>query len=183
MIRTFDIIFSLAGLLVTAPLMLVLYFICRLETQHPIFLQQRVGRHQKPFTLFKFRTMYEGIASTSTHLVPNTAITNHGRLLRKTKLDELPQLFNVLIGDMSLVGPRPCLPNQTEVVNHRAANGIFEHKPGITGLAQVKRINMSNPELLAEADLEMISTFSLKNYLRLIFLTVFRSSTSARKSL
>src|SRR5215469_1490888 len=104
----------------------------------PLFRQARVGRHQKPFVLVKFRTMKPGTASVASHLVDVTSITRWGRFLRQTKLDELPQLWNVLKGEMSLVGPRPCLFNQEELIRERAQRGVFEARPGITGLAQIR---------------------------------------------
>ena len=100
------------------------------------------------------------------------AVTHLGSFLRKTKLDEFPQLWNVLKGDMSLVGPRPNLFNQEELINLRNELGVYDVRPGITGLAQIKDIDMSTPELLAKTDAEMISTMSVANYFKYIFLTV-----------
>jgi lipopolysaccharide/colanic/teichoic acid biosynthesis glycosyltransferase len=94
------------------------------------------------------------------------------RILRRTKLDELPQLWNVLKGEMSLVGPRPCLFNQKELIQERAARKVFDIRPGITGLAQVQEIDMSTPKLLAETDAQMLETLCVKDYFRYILLTV-----------
>src|SRR5690606_11605660 len=102
-------------------------------------------------------------ASVATHLADATAVTPLGQLLRRTKLDELPQLWNVLKGDMSLVGYRPCLFSQEELIAERATRGIFDARPGITGLAQINGIDMSTPRLLAETDAEMIRTWPLGN--------------------
>ena len=121
--------------------------------------------------MFKFRTMRIGTASMATHLVDASVITPFGRILRKSKLDELPQLWNVLKGDMSLVGPRPCLLNQEELVRERAARCVFSVRPGVTGLAQLKDIDMSRPLLLAETDAEMVKVLNVRNYLWMIFLT------------
>jgi O-antigen biosynthesis protein WbqP len=123
MIRTFDIIFSLSGLIVLSPALFVLWVIGWFDNRSPLFRQQRVGRHQQPFVLVKFRTMRPDTASVATHLADASAVTGFGRFLRRTKLDELPQLWNVLKGDMSLVGPRPCLFNQEELINERAQRG------------------------------------------------------------
>jgi len=172
MMRALDVIFSLLGLIVTLPLLLVLTIVGLFDTGSPIFFQVRVGRWQQPFTLWKFRTMRPGIASVATHLADASDITPIGRFLRRTKLDELPQLWNVLTGDMSLVGPRPCLFNQQELIAERAARDVFCMRPGITGLAQIHGIDMSSPRLLAETDAQMIKTLSLRSYLKYIFLTV-----------
>ena len=119
-------------------------------------------------------------ASVASHLADASAITPLGRILRKTKLDELPQLWNVLCGDMSLVGPRPCLFNQQDLIVKRAARGVFDARPGITGLAQIQGIDMSTPELLAKTDAEMLRQMSLFNYFRYIFLTILGKGAGDR---
>jgi len=172
MIRLIDILASFFGLLLGAPLLAVLWVICWFDTRSPLFLQERMGRHHKSFVLVKFRTMYKDTASVASHLASNRSVTPLGHFLRKTKLDELPQLYNVLKGDMSLVGPRPNLLHQEELINAREILGVYSVRPGITGLSQIKDINMSSPELLAKTDAEMISTMSLANYFKYIFLTV-----------
>ena len=172
MIRVFDFLFSLVGLVVGFPVLLVLTLIGLFDTGSPIFRQVRVGRHQHPFTLVKFRTMKVDTASVATHLASSASITRFGHFLRKTKLDELPQLWNVLKGDMSLVGPRPGLFNQEELTAERAKRGVFDVRPGITGLAQVSEIDMSTPALLAETDQKMIRSLTLVDYFKYIFMTV-----------
>jgi len=171
-IRLFDFVFSLVGLVIGFPVLLVLTVIGLFDTGSPIFRQVRVGRHQEPFTLVKFRTMRVDTASVATHLANSASITRYGHFLRKTKLDELPQLWNVLKGDMSLVGPRPGLFNQEELTAERAKRGVFDVRPGITGLAQVSEIDMSTPALLAETDQKMISSLTLVDYFKYIFMTV-----------
>ena len=153
-------------------LLLLLTLMGLLDTGSPIFRQVRVGRHQKPFTLIKFRTMAVDTASVATHLASSASITRFGHFLRRTKLDELPQLWNVLKGEMSLVGPRPGLFNQQELTEERAKRHVFDVRPGITGLAQVSEIDMSTPVLLAETDQKMIECLGLTDYFRYIFLTV-----------
>ncbi len=153
-------------------MLLVLTVIGLFDTGSPVFRQVRVGRHQKPFTLVKFRTMKVDTASVATHLASSASITRFGYFLRNTKLDELPQLWNVLKGEMSLVGPRPGLFNQEELTEERAKRGIFDVRPGITGLAQVNEIDMSTPALLAETDQKMIQSLTLVDYLKYIFITV-----------
>ncbi|MFN6182688.1 MAG: sugar transferase, partial [Burkholderiales bacterium] len=150
----------------------LLYVVGWFDTGSPLFRQQRVGRHQKPFVLVKFRTMRPETASVATHLADASAVTPLGRFLRRTKLDELPQLWNVLKGEMSLVGPRPCLYNQTELIAERAVRGVFEVRPGITGLAQIQGIDMSTPKLLAETDAQMLQQMNVRAYFNYIFLTV-----------
>jgi lipopolysaccharide/colanic/teichoic acid biosynthesis glycosyltransferase len=171
LIRAFDILFSLLGILLASPLILIIFAIGMCSGGAPLFYQQRVGREQRPFTLVKFRSMATNTQSVGTHLVDTNAITPMGRFLRRSKLDELPQLFNVLLGDMSLVGPRPCLPNQLELIEQREMRGVFTVKPGITGLAQVNGVDMSSPRKLAIYDRLMIRNLNLGNYLCLIMAT------------
>ena len=172
MIRLLDFLFAVFGLVFCSPVLLLLVLIGLFDTGSPIFHQQRLGRNQKPFTLIKLRTMRVGTASVASHLVSTGSITFFGRFLRRTKLDELPQLWNVLKGEMSLVGPRPGLANQVDLTAAREAYGVFAVRPGITGLSQINEIDMSTPELLAKTDAEMIRTASITNYFKYIFLTV-----------
>ncbi len=172
MVRMIDIVCSLLGLVIGFPILVVLTIIGFFDTGSPIFRQERVGRYKKPFTLVKFRTMKVNTASVASHLASTTSITKFGHFLRRTKLDELPQLWNVLKGDMSLVGPRPGLFNQEELTQARDRYNVFDVRPGITGLAQVSEIDMSTPELLAKTDAKMIGSIDLKNYFRYILLTV-----------
>ncbi len=111
-------------------------------------------------------------ASVASHLADASAITPLGLFLRRTKFDELPQLWNVLKGEMSLVGPRPCLFSQTELINERSKHEVFSVRPGITGLAQVNNIDMSTPKLLAETDARMLQEATIYNYFKYIFMTL-----------
>lgn len=172
MIRFFDILFSSLALLLGWPVFALIFMVGLFDTGSPLFRQERVGRFQKPFMLVKFRTMQPGTASVATHLACSSAITPFGRFLRRTKLDELPQLWNVLKGEMSLVGPRPCLFNQEELIAERDKLGVFDAAPGITGLAQVSEIDMSTPVLLAEADARMLESLTIADYFRFILLTI-----------
>ena len=172
MTRLFDLVLSLTGLTLGIPFFVLLYVVGWFDTGSPLFLQQRVGRHQKPFVLVKFRTMRPETASVATHLADASAVTPLGRFLRRTKLDELPQLWNVLKGEMSLVGPRPCLFNQTELIAERRQRGVFNVRPGITGLAQIQGIDMSSPRRLAETDAQMLQQMNVRAYFNYIFLTV-----------
>lgn len=172
LIRFFDFVFSLVGLLIGFPLLLVLMAIGLLDTGSPIFRQERVGRNKKPFVLVKFRTMKKDTASVASHLANANAITPFGRFLRRTKLDELPQLWNVLKGEMSLVGPRPCLFSQDELIEEREQRRVLDARPGITGLAQVNDIDMSTPRLLAETDQKMLENMTISAYFKYIIMTV-----------
>jgi O-antigen biosynthesis protein WbqP len=179
-IRFFDILFSAVGLVLGSPILLVLAVIGLFDTGSPLFRQERVGRFRKPFVLVKFRTMKPDTASVASHLADASAITPFGHFLRRTKLDELPQLWNVLKGEMSLVGPRPCLFNQEELIAERTARSVFDARPGITGLAQVNEIDMSTPKLLAETDQRMLDDLTVAAYFRYIFMTVLGKGAGDR---
>lgn len=180
MIRFVDILLSLAGLVLGAPVLLLIYCAGLFDTGSPLFFQERVGRYRRPFTLIKFRTMDIDTASVASHLASRSSITRLGALLRKTKLDELPQLWNVLKGEMSLVGPRPGLFNQEQLLHERDIRKVFEARPGITGLAQVSGIDMSTPELLAETDAKMLRQLTLSYYFKLILMTVLGQGSGDR---
>lgn len=172
MIRILDIIFSLFGLVLCFPVLLLLFIIGLFDTGSPLFRQERVGRNKKAFILIKFRTMSKDTASVATHLASSSSITKFGSFLRKAKLDELPQLWNVLKGEMSLVGPRPGLFNQEELIKAREKHNVYKVRPGITGLSQVSEIDMSTPEVLAETDARMIASLSIGDYFKYIIQTV-----------
>lgn len=180
MTRIFDLLLALSGMVVGLPLLLALLVAGYLDTGAPIFRQVRVGRHRKPFVLVKFRTMRPDTASVPTHFADASAVTRLGGFLRRSKLDELPQLWNVLKGEMSLVGPRPCLFSQKELIAERAARGVFDVRPGISGLAQVLGIDMSTPRLLAETDARMLKTMNVSAYFKYIFKTVAGSGSGDR---
>ena len=177
MIRLFDFVMAFLGLFLLWPVLLIVTVIGFFDTGSPIFIQERVGRKKKPFKLIKFRTMGVETRSVASHLANTASITKLGSFLRKTKIDELPQLINVLKGDMSLVGPRPNLFNQHELIIEREALGVYDVLPGITGLAQVKNIDMSTPTLLAKTDKEMIDTLTIKGYFKYIIMTVTGSGS------
>lgn len=171
-VRFLDIFLAIIGLLLSAPALLLIFVLGLFDTGSPIFFQKRVGRYKKPFTLIKFRTMKPDTASVASHLADASAVTRLGAFLRQTKLDELPQLWNVLKGEMSLVGPRPCLFNQVELIEERERLGVFKARPGITGLAQVNNIDMSTPKLLAAMEARMLEDLSLETYFKYIVMTV-----------
>lgn len=170
--RVLDVIFAALALVLLWPVMALIAFAVWLEGGAPIFRQTRIGRLQRPFTLYKFRTMRLGTPSLATHLVDPAHVTRLGRWLRRLKLDELPQLWNVLKGDMSLVGPRPCLPEQSELIAERDKRGVYAARPGITGLAQLSGIDMSDPVRLAKTDAAMLQGLTPGRYLYFLWLTL-----------
>lgn len=177
MIRIIDFLAAFFGLLFLWPVLLIVVVLGMFDTGSPIFVQTRVGKNKKPFKLIKFRTMSVDTKSVASHLASNASITKLGAFLRKTKIDELPQLINVVKGEMSLVGPRPNLFNQEELIKERDAKGVYGVLPGITGLAQVQNIDMSTPKLLAETDRKMIDSLTLKSYFKYIMMTVTGSGS------
>lgn len=179
--RFLDIMVSFSLLLVFSPFFLALWALIKIDSPGPaIFSQQRVGKDQAPFTLYKFRTMKRGTVAAGTHEVSVSAVTKVGGFLRKTKLDELPQAINLLRGEMTLVGPRPCLPMQKELIEARAALGVYAMKPGITGYAQIRGIDMSRPQDLAQADYIYMKLQSLTLNFKILILTAFGRGSGDR---
>lgn len=178
--KTAKKIFDLAGaavlLVTTSPVLVLAVLAVRASSPgRAIFSQTRVGRDGLLFRCHKLRTMYVGTPSLPSHEAPANSVTSVGTALRKFKLDELPQFWNVLKGEMSLVGPRPCLPTQTELIECRRQLGVLAALPGITGLAQIKGIDMSNPELLAQTDADYLRTASFWLDVRILLGTLYRS--------
>jgi O-antigen biosynthesis protein WbqP len=138
----------------------------------PLFVQTRIGRRGKPFKMFKLRTMRADTGDLPSHEVGYDPVTRVGRVLRTLKLDELPQLVNVLAGSMSLVGPRPCLPQQQELIDARNAHDLFRIRPGVTGPAQLRGIDMSQPLVLAEVEADYFQAASFAEDLAVLFHTV-----------
>ncbi|MBY4636081.1 sugar transferase [Sphingopyxis sp. XHP0097] len=170
--RSMDLGVGLGILLLFLPVFAVIWIAIRLDSPGPaIFAQQRVGAAQIPFTLYKFRTMKRDTVAAGTHEVSSSAVTRIGAFLRRTKLDELPQAINLLRGNMTLVGPRPCLYSQTELMQAREALGVYALKPGITGYAQIREIDMSRPIALARSDHRYKKLRSLLLDLRIIVAT------------
>lgn len=172
MIRGMDVFVALIGLICSAPIIAVCVAIHRLTSRGTaIFAQERVGRGEAPFICYKLRTMAPDTPNLGTHEVAVSSVTPLGGVLRKLKLDELPQLWNVLVGDMSLVGPRPSLPSQEQVIAARRERGVFAVRPGVTGPAQVLGIDMSTPTRLAEVDAAWVASQSLSEYVRVLVAT------------
>lgn len=176
--RAFDLVAAVSGLILSLPLTLLSALVVKLESPRDpvLYHQERVGRNGRPFTIHKFRTMRSDAEARSGPVWSagdsDPRITRVGRFMRKTRLDEIPQLWNVLVGDMSFVGPRPCLFNQTELRQERERRGVFQARPGITGLAQVRGIDMSMPTALAELDARLLKELSVRTYLGYVLQTV-----------
>ena len=170
--RIIDYITAFLGLIFFSPLMIIIALLIRAGSKGPaVFRQIRVGKGQKPFICLKFRTMKQDTPHLPSHEVGASSITPLGAILRRTKLDELPQLINVLAGNMALVGPRPCLPTQEELIKARAREGAFAVLPGITGAAQVQGVGMQETERLAIIDGTYAKTRTLAGDLRIILQT------------
>ena len=172
MIRLLDLVLSILGIFILIPIIPFIYFAARIDTGSGIFNQLRIGKDQKSFFIYKFRTMKINTPSKATHLIKKKNVTKFGNFLRSTKLDEILQLYNVLLGEMSLVGPRPCLINQKKLITERKKRGVFKSKPGITGLAQINGVTMKNPILLAKTDSTMIKEMNLFNYFKYILISI-----------
>lgn len=170
--RTFDLVLAL---MLVVPAILVCGIAATLiwfdDRANPFFVQTRLGRDERPFRLVKLRTMRIGTGDRPSHETARGSITRTGALLRSTKLDELPQLWNVLRGEMSFVGPRPGLPSQEELANSRRRYGVNRLVPGITGVSQVQGLDMSTPERLAKTDATYIRAWTLARDIRLLMHT------------
>lgn len=151
--RLFDLSLAVLLLVPASLIVAVAAIAVALDSPGPAFFRQiRVGRQRKPFALIKLRTMTHGTRTAASHEISDTAVTRVGSFLRKWKIDELPQIWSVLVGDMSFVGPRPCLPTQELLIAERDRRGVFAMRPGITGPAQLAKVDMSTPVRLAEID-------------------------------
>lgn len=181
--RTFDFVLAGLGLLFAAPIIGALIVAVRLDSRGPgMFKQERVGQFGRTFKCYKLRTMPVGLPNVPTHYLTSSQVTRIGRFLRHSKLDELPQLWNVVKGEMSLVGPRPCLPSQVELIDQRRQFNVLTLRPGITGLAQIRGIDMSNPTELTKVDAEYLQTSSFSLDLTLLVQTLFSRSGRGDKT-
>ena len=170
--RGLDLAFAILGLVLFSWAILIVYLLIRIDSKGSgFFIQERVGQNGKLFKLYKFRTMQQGTEQVGTHEVKASQITRIGRWLRRIKLDEVPQLVNVVRNEMSLVGPRPCLPTQMRVLEERAKRGVLAIKPGVTGLSQVEGVDMSMPLEIAQFDFRYKALRSLTCDLHLILRT------------
>ena len=172
--RTLLKIFFIFGFAITVPVIILCLILVLFEDGYPlIFVQKRLGKDKKQFNLYKIRTMRESAPMLGTHQVEKTHFLKFGTFMRRFKIDELPQLINYIKGDILLIGPRPCLPNQEELRIYREKYNVFTVKPGITGLAQVLGYDMSNPKLLAMIDNLYVNQRTLKLDITIFLATFF----------
>lgn len=175
--RLFDVIISLILLVLLSPIFLILAIIIKLDSRGPVFFtQMRIGRENKLFKFYKFRTMAVGAPNVATEELKNSKnyITSFGRILRKTSMDELPQLLNIFKGDMTFIGPRPALYNQYELKQLRTKKGVHKLLPGLTGWAQVNGSDMLNDEMKTSYDRYYLEHRSLGFDVKIIVRTVFK---------
>ncbi|MHB1442913.1 MAG: sugar transferase [Candidatus Humimicrobiaceae bacterium] len=173
--RCLDIFFSLILLILLIPFWIIIPILIKLDSRgRVIYTQKRIGINSGFFTIYKYRTMKEGTPDIPTDKVsnPSDLITDIGRLLRRTSIDELPQLVNIIKGQMSFIGPRPALYNQPELIALRKQEKADIMRPGITGLAQISGRDELLIPLKVEYDKKYIDDFSLLNDLKILFITV-----------
>lgn len=171
--RAIDLAFALSVTLLFWWLLALVWFAVKLTSAGPgIFAQTRVGKDGAHFTCYKFRTMSADTKSVATHEVAASSVTPLGKFLRASKFDELPQIVNLLRNEMTLIGPRPCLPQQEELIHERSDRGVYAIAPGISGFAQVNGIDMSNPVRLAQQDAIYLNTQSLIGDIKLLLRTL-----------
>ncbi|MDJ8926932.1 sugar transferase [Clostridium perfringens] len=172
--RTFDIIASLGGLIVLSPIMIICAILIRINLGSPIFFKQkRIGKDNKEFEMIKFRTMKDAVDKEGNQLPDELRLTKVGQILRSLSIDELPELINILRGDMSLIGPRPLLVKYLPLYNERQ---IRRHEvlPGLTGWAQVNGRNNITWSEKFELDVYYVENWSLKLDLKIFFLTFYK---------
>ena len=174
--RLLDILCSLLAIIVFAIPMLIVALAIKCDSKGPIlFKQERVGKNKKIFKIWKFRSMYidtDPNAPTRDLHNPDKHITKVGKFIRKTSIDELPQLFNIFFGKMSIVGPRPVLMIEHELIQERDKYGANDIRPGLTGLAQISGRDILNAQVKAKLDGEYVTKMSLLMDIKLIFKTV-----------
>jgi O-antigen biosynthesis protein WbqP len=175
--RWIDFVLSLGGILVLSPLLIFITLWIKLDSKGPVFFtQKRIGINKTPFMIYKFRTMRTDTPKdTPTHLLddPTRFITKSGAFLRKTSLDELPQLFNILLGQMSVVGPRPALWNQYDLIDERDKYSANDVRPGLTGWAQINGRDELPIEVKAKLDGDYVKRMSLLFDAEIFFKTIF----------
>ncbi len=175
--RVFDFIISLFALIILSPLFLLISLIILIGDGKPVlFRQKRVGKNNELFTIYKFRTMKRGTENVASGKLENAnaKITKFGRILRATSIDELPQLFNILNGTMSLVGPRPLIPEETEIRELREKYNVYTIRPGITGWAQVNGRDNISLKQKALLDKEYVEKQSLGFDIKILIMTVLK---------
>ncbi|RKE04611.1 sugar transferase [Marinifilum flexuosum] len=170
--RLIDILIALPSIIVLSPIILITAIVIKLQDGGPaIFKQARVGLKGEDFTLLKFRSMPVNTANVASSETHKLTITPFGKFIRRSNIDELPQLFNILRGDMSIVGPRPALASQEQLVNLRLENGAYDCKPGLTGLAQINSYDNMPVNVKAEWDIKYAQRITFGADLKIIFST------------
>ena len=170
--RLFDFLFSIISIIILSPLIISISILIRLFDPGPLFFKhKRIGLNEKIFEMYKFRSMPVGTKEISSDKISKVELTWVGKLIRRTNIDELPQLINILKGDMSIVGPRPALLTQKDLIQSRRQNGTISYRPGLTGLAQVSSYTGMSVHKKVQFDEEYINSISLKFDLIIIFKT------------
>ena len=169
-------LFAVIGLIILSPIIIISLILILIEDGSPaIFRQDRLGKDKKIFRIYKIRTMYNETQNAGTHEVSKSQYLKVGGLLRKLKIDELPQIFNYIKGDINLIGPRPGLPSQAMLTKYRDGNDIYTVVPGISGLSQVLGFDMSNPKVLADIDKLYLEKKSIRLDITIFIATFFMS--------
>ena len=175
--RLIDMVLSLGAIIVLSPVLAVIAVLIKLDSKGPVlFKQKRVGKDKTHFEILKFRTMYADVPKdVPTHLLadPASKITKIGKFLRKSSLDELPQIFNIFKGEMSIIGPRPALWNQFDLIEERDKYGANDVRPGLTGLAQVMGRDELPIEIKAKYDGDYVKNITFANDVKIFFRTIF----------
>ena len=174
--RVLDIIFSFLAIVVLPPFLLLIALIIKLDSKGPVFFKQkRLGQNEKKFRVYKFRSMRTEApryAATRDLENPDIYITKFGKFIRKTSIDEIPQIFNIFLGHMSFVGPRPLIPEEAEIIEERRKQNVYAVKPGLTGLAQISGRDILNDEVKAKLDGRYVSKISLWLDIKIFFRTI-----------
>ena len=172
--RLFDIIFSLLSLILFSPILFLFYILIFLgDFKNPIFVQKRFGYKGQEFSFYKLRSMPIGTRNVASNKIDQINITLIGKIIRRANIDELPQLFNILIGDMSFVGPRPCILSQINLINQRKKNNIILLRPGLTGWSQINAYDNMPDEDKIKFDIYYLNHQSFLLDILIIFRTFF----------
>lgn len=175
--RFLDIFLSLCAIIILSPVLIVIAVLIKIDSKGPVlFKQKRIGKNKTHFQILKFRTMYADVPKdVPTHLLanPDSKITKIGRFLRKSSLDELPQIFNIFKGEMSIIGPRPALWNQFDLIEERDKYNANDVRPGLTGLAQVMGRDELPIDIKAKYDGEYVKNITFISDVKIFFKTIF----------
>lgn len=171
--RLIDICASFCTLIILSPILIIVAIIIKRQDGGPVlFIQDRIGKKAQAFKIYKFRSMPVNTANVESSETEKIKITTFGKFIRRTNLDELPQLLNILKGDMSLIGPRPCIISQEKLINMRLNKGVYTCKPGLTGLAQVNSYNKMPDEIKVDFDMKYAANITFIGDLKILFQTL-----------